>query len=970
MDEAKLIQATYLREVVGERGLARAWCRLLPAVKTEADGNYRYHLPSGSLLLEKYRGQAIRAQPWESQGRHWSKGQSIALFVILTRDIGLRRHIARILVDRPRTTLLRIEDFISGMVDALWLNDEKVFLIDKPEYLLIKRLVRKIFSVGCHDLSALVSDWKQWSNNLFHTVSETQTIGPLEPVRYNNIFKALNAIPYISMLWRGERSMLLLQYLSHLVSSRQFPYMGRPVEIKSQAKFIKTVTSDFKPDDQILTELAAAARRIGGICRHIRNQPLPQEAAHLSVTSSGEYGHPIARGAQAMAVKEAMVRILTRVPLSDEKEETPFGTAYLKEGLPIWQTLFRDEFSLSDVIGHELFEPVLSGFPKDQVGRFYGLDRVTGKQILYVAWKELPQLPYNVRAEFVPEMGNKARIVTLAPYWLNVLQAPLAHLLIEGMKYHPSVFSSFHREDQAWSAVKGLVKIGDVSLTNQFVLSSDLSDATNAQQLELTKVMLKSFIDGYGFGVHSRYVELVLGTIGPRLIRFKDGTIVLTKTGVMMGEAIAKPSLTILNLSVEERAFLVYNNRQDLLYTEEPAPYRAWRYVHIGGDDHLAKGPAAYLNLISDTHLRAGSHISPGKHGFSRICVKYTERLINLMNLQYREPIGKSDYCRSTIVDSVKVRLLERGLSTMIKKDNKNVAIGKSEQLAGCLKWLPTDRRFWTFDKKVSIRDLFINRMGPLLPSKALHPRAYKAIHLPTIVGGYGLGFEEEYESILRGCPEPHQWLLSKAMAGLNVKKELRIFRRLNTNTSTRGVEEIQQFEQKIVSQLSDYPSMVNAISWDEVKRLFPNPDQNPRLTIAMAADKGILSFEDFAKRATRGNLFQHLLLGTGKLKVFNTRPYTQTYKHVWSECEKEDLDIYRLPDTFSSAEVAIAIRNIAPQWYFDINQETTTDVGPYCEVGDPAEVFDFRETTYIKKYTEGFPNLIVGKEFLGVKDI
>jgi hypothetical protein len=260
--------------------------------------------------------------------------------------------------------------------------------------------------------------------------------------------------------------------------------------------------------------------------------------------------------------------------------------------------------------------------------------------------------------------------------------------------------------------------------------------------------------------------------------------------------------------------------------------------------------------------------------------------------------------------------------------------------------------------------------MGALLPSKALHPRAYQAIHLPTSVGGYGLGFDDEFKDILINCPEPHQWLLSKAMVGLNVKKELRIFRLLNTNTSTRGVESIQQFQQKIIDQLSDYPGMINAISWRELLLQFPTDDQNTRRTIAMAAEAGILSIEEFAKRATRGNLFQHLLLGTGPLKEFNTRPFVSTYKYVWKRCEEELLDVYRLPESFTSSDVAKAIRNIAPQWYFDINQTTTTDIGPYCEVGDPAEEYEFCDTTYIKKYTEGFPNLSIGKAFIGMSDI
>jgi len=501
------------------------------------------------------------------------------------------------------------------------------------------------------------------------------------------------------------------------------PYMRLPTEIIARDKFKSVLTSDFQPDEKLVFQLSLAARRIGGICRSIRPSVNPG-ASHISVTGSGEFGHPISDGGQAAAVVEAMRSILLDVSTESFEEDTPFGIARHWSGIPLWKTLFREipippeqEF---------LTEWYLV---KDQPGKFRGLDEVTGIQILYVAWRQLVPIPV-LRAEVVPEMGNKARHVTLSDYWLNVLQSPLSHLLIDAMMYHPSVFSSFHRQDQTWEAVKGMCLKKQLSLPpGHAVLSSDLKDATNAQQWSITKAMLQGFIRGFGLSFSDSYVELVLGTIGPRLVLFPDDTSVLSKVGIMMGEAIAKPSLTLLNLSIEELAFLDHTNGLDLLSTSDPAPYRDWRYLHIGGDDHLAMGPIPYLNLITDYHLRAGSHISPGQHGYSRICVKYTERLVNLQNLQYKQPFNREDYSRSIIVDSVKVRLLERGQSTMLKKDNKNVAIGKSEQLGGCLQWLPTDNRFWTYTKKASIRALFVERMGSLLPRQSVNPRAFAAIH-------------------------------------------------------------------------------------------------------------------------------------------------------------------------------------------------------------------------------------------------
>jgi hypothetical protein len=883
---------------------------------------------------------------------------------LLTRDIGLGVGVTRVLVSRPISHFKRIEEFIHGLVDSLWLADEQVFLYTSKTVLLIRKLVRKIFCVGSTNLKSLVDQWKEWTNYLFHTLAKTTTIGVLKVPAENNIFRLLNGIDYISSVYRGEYSMLLLQHIAHLTSTRQMPYMGKPTELDSREKFKEVLSSEYRPPQEFIFKLSMAARRIGSICRKIRPR-LNWGESHISVTSSGEFGYPISDGGQAAAVVDAMRRILLEVPTETFTENTPFGLAEHHSGIPLWKTLFREEVVPED---HEFLDSYY--LIKEQPGRFRGLDEATGSQILYVAWRELKPTPV-LRAEVVPEMGNKARHVTLSDYWLNVLQSPLAHLLIDSMKYHPSVFSSFHRQDQTWEAVKGMCRMKELSLPRgHALLSSDLKDATNAQQFELTRSILRAYIQGAELSFRLDYVDLVLSTIGPRLILFPDETSVLSKVGVMMGEAIAKPSLTLLNLSIEELSFLEHNNAEELLYSNDPAPYRDWRFLHIGGDDHLAKGPIPYLDRITYNHRLAGSHITPGQHGYSRRCVKYTERLLNLENLKYKEPFNREDYSRSIIVDSVKVRLLERGQSTMIKKDNKNVAIGKSQQLGGCIEWLPKDKRFFTETKKASIRALFVERMGDLLPRKAVNPRAFAAIHLPTKVGGYGLGMSHELQQFLRDSPEPHQGLIFKAHLGFNVKADLRIFRQLNTNTAVRGVESIQRLQEQIIDQLNDMPNMIDAIEWKEVRNRYPDPNFNARKTIALAADDGILSVEEFAKRATRGNLFQELLLGKKELKSFNTRPYVKTYgSRVWPYADDEGLLAYaKGADSLTNQEIASAIDQMVPQWYFDVNQPTAVDYGHWNPEDPDSETWEFGEATYISSYTQGLPSLGIAPHKIGIK--
>jgi hypothetical protein len=691
------------------------------------------------------------------------------------------------------------------------------------------------------------------------------------------------------------------------------------------------------------------------------------------VTSSGERDYSTTKGAQAAAVRDALVRILTRVPEADETENTPFGPAYHKKGVQIWKTLWRDEDDPMYNSTLRYLDQILEGIPKETGLRFAGLDRVTGKQMMYVAWKELSPLPIVIRAAVVPEMGNKARIVTLAPYWVNVLQAPLAHLLVDALRLHPSAFSSFARQDQAWDACRRLVFSKNISFEDdQAVLSSDLSGATNTQQFEITKVMLESFIQGYTGSIElSAYVKLVLGTIGPRAVLLDELTTVISTTGIMMGEAIAKPSLTLLNLSIEELAYLEYNNALDRLNDESPAPLSRWRFFHVGGDDHLAKGPKPYLNLITSYHLKAGSRISPDKHGLSKICVKYCERLINLENLQYcylyeGGPRGLSSYRMSAIVDSVKVRLLERGLSTRLKKDDKNVAIGKSSMLVKVLEWLPIDNIHYTYDKIVSIRNLFINRMGPLLPSRVLHPRAYAAVHLPKIFGGYGLGFDREIYWSARLSPEPTQHLIFKMMMGADISADIRIFSKLNTNVSQRGVAIAKLRRDELVELIEKYPEHYGALDWDAVELKFKGPGLSNRETLYRAKRAGILSVRDYAEWTVRGDLFQNLLLGVDKLNIFNSTPYTRTYQKIWDECEDTGLFNYKLDwESFTNDDIIIMMNKFVPQTFIDINQEVRVDIGFQGDDSRPEE-YEFVTGPIKDMFTKGYPDLLVGKTFIG----
>lgn len=958
---------------------------------------YYYSLPSGSIFHTKYKGKSLYRKKWEKTPC-LNDPQKEVLRIFLTRDLGLGSRLAAIAASRTYITWMRIEEFISGFVDSLWLADSRVFLKDSSDRRIIIKVVRKIVATGVFNLGTLVDFWKEYGNYVFHTLAQTKLIGGQLSLSKYNFFKHLNQLSFIKRVLDGSKTQRDMQNIAHLMSSRQMPYMGIRTEEKARETFRSVLESDYRPPAWLEKKMFHVAFRIGATCKRLSPGRIHPGALHFSVTSSGEFDHPAQKGAQASAVMDGLKRHLDIIPETSIEEKTPFGICKHIAGIPLWKTAFRP-----DTLDTELSFLDTYRYVEGQPDRVMGLDDYTGIQIMYAAWKDRDSIPL-VRAEVVPEMGNKARHVTVSAYWLGVLQAPLGHALIEALKWHPSCFSSFHREDQAWAAAQQLARVNRPLGKDEWILSSDLKDATNAQQWGLTKSMLRGFMMGYGMNIFSPYAELAIETIGPRLVLLHDDTTVLSNVGIMMGEPLAKPSLTLLNLCIEELAFLEYTNHSWLLRYlnrfDRPDPKRPWRCYHIGGDDHLARGPLPYLERITELHRLCGSHIDPGKHGYSRVCVKYTERVINLLNLDDNpKEVDPNDYCHSLIVDNIKVRLLERGLSTEQKKDNKNVAIGKSKQLGNVLAWLPKDDRLYPEGKVVSIRKLFIKRMGNLLPSESAHPRAFANIHLPIELGGYGLGSPEEHVEFLLKSPEPTQYLVLKALTFggyQDMSKDIRIFSKLNHNTSIRGISSMTDFMEQALDaeaarpferdptgfgmrkvtyegELSSdlYKETRWYATWNDVCTSYEQMGDSPRRVVDRAANEGWVSQHEFVNRCCRGLLFQTLLLGKEKLSLYNTVPYVKTYHdHIWKWYESEggkDWDLSVL-STLQPFELKRLLRGLKGMWY--VNIDATAKVAIASESIDQysGEVIStIVRGPRLKLETWNLPNLQVSDKHLNI---
>jgi hypothetical protein len=863
--------------------------------------------------------------------------------------------------------LKRIEEFISGFVDALWLADELMFIVGSPSFQILKTVVRKIFGLGsCRvNIDLLVTYWKEWTTVL--TFRSSRSILMEKPeLSERNLFKRLDSIESISALYRDQplsKSQLLM--IAHLTSTRQLPYMGKTTEQKSQKDFIEVITSKVNIPGNHLRNMMKCARRMGRMCIHITPK-IQDRVLHISLNSSGEKDNPISQGGQSKAVKDAIDKWLLEVPNHDRDYVTPFGTARLIEGIPAWKTVFRSQDETESLLDKELYQPY--SFIKEQDGRFYGLDDCLAKQVLYCAYRDWEvatdsgKIPPYLKASVVPETGNKARWVTLSEYWLNTLFAPLSHLLIELMKGHPFTWSSFHRQDQAWCAVKGLLRV-KYDPKKHWFLSSDLKDATNAQSMELTKVMLCEFIAGAGLPINS-YVRFCIDLIGPRKVEFPDGTIVTSSRGIFMGESIAKPSLTLLNLTIAELSWLQYTGKAFSFFfmnSNLPAPRLPWRYFHIAGDDHLTIGPKEYLNLVTKIHILSGSIISKQKHMISNIYVKYTERIIDISGFSQENPSAEN-----IIIDSVKVRLLSRGQSTLLKKDNRNVAVGKALQLGKSLKWLPSS--LYVEGKILSIKDLFLIRMGAFLPSKYESVKCWYMIQLPRILGGLGLTTVEELPGFVKNSPRCVRIVVSRLLFGFECKEALKILSSLNNNLSVRGVKSILKYRDDLISQLNDYPDMVESVPFSELVRRYPNEFNSNLLILDQARADGWSSVEDYASEVTRGNLFQELLMDVHNREIFQTADYCKQVYNCWIKI----INLYGFDffdpdwDNIPGREINQVLNRLNWTTFINVNQMTTFDIGHYDSNEPETETFDFVDMPLIQGFSKGFPNMIVGRKFLG----
>jgi len=348
-----------------------------------------------------------------------------------------------------------------------------------------------------------------------------------------------------------------------------------------------------------------------------------------------------------------------------------------------------------------------------------------------------------------------------------------------------------------------------------------------------------------------------------------------------MGEPLAKTILTLLNLSMEEIAIREY------LHCDFKTPIQVpWRCFSIAGDDHIAVGPRAYLEGITRAHIRAGSIISPDKHGFSSKAVRYCEKILKVSNFKNPDWTPKSIndslevHDRSPFVDSIKVRLLSPCSKNNESFNDRNTAVGKASSLGRTLRWIPNE--FYSYKLKRLIRDRFFQRMGPLLPPNT--SGVYWHLLLPDSIGGLGLWLEEDIPILTNKLPDPTKSYLIDLVAGRASDQDTTYFKGFTHNVSYRGYEllesEISLVREFLITELI---AMMPGYPMHEA-RIMAGISDNLSLKQVKNRLKGLtwLTEEEVYDSLLRPFLFKQILSGEAKVSAFNTESFKSRYSKLW----------------------------------------------------------------------------------------
>jgi hypothetical protein len=318
-----------------------------------------------------------------------------------------------------------------------------------------------------------------------------------------------------------------------------------------------------------------------------------------------------------------------------------------------------------------------------------------------------------------------------------------------------------------------------------------------------------------------------------------------------------------------------------------------WRAFAVGGDDHIAYGPRAYLELITSNHFAFGSKISLPKHGFSNVAVKFCEKILLLRD---RDPNVSTwdinndpdSYEKSVWVDSIKVRLLSPLTKSMECEDDRNTAIGKSGSLSRSLAWLSPV--YFSNDWCNVVLQRFVGRMYPYLPNPiGKNAAIFNVLKLPPALGGLGLMPKGEHlMDVISFCPAPTRAfvkILIKSLTGEdigltdeNFARLVRAHRRLCTANSARGIA-----QESNTHEVEEFLLRRKSYSIAEIREKFPRGGMRALFTAARA--NGYYTMDEAVAALSRSTTFLDALLSV-KRSSYATSKWRSRYHQLWKFSE------------------------------------------------------------------------------------
>jgi len=686
----------------------------------------------------------LKRGPHQAYKDYFTEKAKGRLIRFLKRTTMLSHREITVISEQSKTVIERVESIIHGVAFSLRLSLGADLRVLRSA----KRLVLKIWKKCIHDnfnFDFIVADWKELTNYVWVTRTNLTTL-ELPTLKRNNIFKRLSHL--FEDLDSSKKS---LEALGQFCQTRFLPCGTHFTGAVALQKFETMVTSDFELSylDQMRLSYASelVSSRLKAYC-----PVLPQNICHISLSTSGDFDNPASKGGRGSLIATIVNKELVRVP-EEDREFTILDKLTLKEkkGVPIWRTWCRSEPPMAP-------EDVEFGKLRNNLGeifaicdRRWGFDEALGYQIFALAYlesekhfSEMETIPSRVAT--VPEQGGKSRIVTTTKWWNVVLQQPLAHTLREYIAKHPFAKDGLLNDDQARRYTERLsrLKLKEEQCREFTLLSSDLSEATDAIPRMTAVRILLALRDDLGFAQDEYFNYVIKLVTCDRSFEFPGRKPVRGIRGVMMGEPMAKPILTLLNLAAEEMAYdtlyykLSFFDRPQCI----PIPDSNWRCCAIAGDDHIAYGPKEYLAEITRNHVSWGSVISKQKHGYGK-AVRYCEEVVQSPFIGMFEgsyPDSEAAYNNSLVVDTIKTRLLSPMSRTREMREGSNPAIGKGVALGKKLRSFSSG--FRSRDWKILVIKIFKRLMRKLLPHKE---EQMNTLSLPIGCGMMGLYIDSDH---------------------------------------------------------------------------------------------------------------------------------------------------------------------------------------------------------------------------------